>query len=152
MACDFAIFVAILITHEAISPVNGQSTVQGCDSGDPLFGNVAGMQQLRVELLDQLNKQVQGIHEHLRASLQEIKTQHTTVNVSLQAVDRITRDHEIYSREIQSIRELFNESFQQMKTQYDTFNSSIQTVDERLQKHQTDIGNQTQETWKLVNG
>lgn len=155
MSHYIAVFIAILITREIILSANGQCTVRGFSNGESLVSIVAEIQQLRVELFDQLNKEIHSIHEHLNASHQDITGQLTIVNVSLKAVERRLLEQDICTKQGQNIHELLNESFQEMKSQHSivmTTLTSLQSCDRRLQEHDISIKNQSQNVWNLTNG
>lgn len=146
MAYNLAIFVVILITHASIFPVKGQTTVQGCDNDDSLFSIAAEKQQLRVELFDRLEEQVHSIHQLLKTSIQEMKSEHGTAMTSLQVVDRRLRelDH--------SIQELHNESLQETRGQHSSIVTNLEAFDRRLQEHDISMKNLSQNLWTLANG
>lgn len=66
---------AVILTHSAIPSVDGQSTMEGCDSGERSMIIELEMQKLRDDLYDHVNKQIKQSHDDLLfASIQQMKS------------------------------------------------------------------------------
>src|SRR6218665_3562200 len=68
-----AIF-AVIFTHSAILLVEGQCTMEGCESGERSMSIELEMQKLRDDLFDQVNKQIKQSHDLLIASIQQMRS------------------------------------------------------------------------------